>query len=178
MPAKMNATFYQALEVSSDASAEQIKNSYRILARKWHPDCHTGGANKIAANKRMQAMNLAYETLKDPAKRRAYDNELRAKGITTKARTPSPNPHAGKRASSEVRQAVVSLARSYFENLISKHPNCTTVVQGAMRMEMNRRRIFVSNLVNQGHDEEQALWEWAYQMKRVADKMDPDTPRQ
>jgi curved DNA-binding protein CbpA len=178
MPAKMNATFYEALEVAPDASPEQIKNSYRVLTKKWHPDCHVGQTHKDAANKRMQAMNLAYETLKDPAKRRAYDNELRAKGILTRGRTPSPPPHAGKRASIEVRQAVLGLARSYFENLIAKHPNCSTAVQGAMRMEFNRRRAFVSHLVNGGHSEEQALWEWAYQMKRVADKMDPDTPRQ
>lgn len=175
----MNATFYQALEVAPDASPEQIKNSYRVLTKKWHPDCHAGGAGKDAAHKRMQAMNLAYETLKDPIKRRAYDNELRARGFTTTRRTSSPpHPHAGKRASIEVRQAVLGLARSYFENLISKHPNCSTAVQGAMRMEFNKRRAFVSNLVNQGHSEEQALWEWAYQMKRVADKMDPDIPRQ
>ncbi len=174
----MNATFYQVLEVSPDASLEQIKNSYRVLTRKWHPDCHIGHANKVAANQRMQAMNLAYETLKDPAKRRAYDNELRAKGIRVRTRTTSSPPSPGQHASFEVRQTVVKLARSYFENLISKHPNCSTAVQGAMRMELNRRRSFVSHLVNQGHSEEQALWEWAAQIKRIVDKMDPDTPRQ
>ncbi len=173
------ATFYQALEVFPDASPEQIKNSYRVLTRKWHPDCHSGQANKDATNKRMQEMNLAYETLKDPAKRRAYDQELRVKGLKVGGRTPaSPHQNFGQRASFEVRHAAVNLARSYFENLIQKHPNCTTAVQGALRMEMNRRRTFVSHLVNQGYDEEQALWEWAGQMKRVVDKMDPDTPRQ
>jgi len=171
------ATFYQALEVSPDASPEQIKNSYRDLARKWHPDCHAGDANKVAANGRMQAMNLAYETLKDPSKRRAYDNELRAKGLRIRSRTTSSPVPPGKRASFETRQTVVNLACSYFENLISKYPNCATAVQGAMRMEMSRRRTFVSHLVNQGHDEEQALWEWAAQMKRIVDKMDPDVPR-
>lgn len=172
------ATFYQALEVSDHASPDEIKNSFRTLARKWHPDCHIGQVNKDAANKRMQAMNLAYETLKDPAKRRAYDNELRVKGLKVRGRSSSsPHPRPSHRASAEVQQAVLSLARSYFENLIAKHPNCATAVGGAMRVEMNRKRAFISNLVNQGCDEEQALWEWAYQMKRVADKMDPDTPR-
>ena len=171
------ATFYEVLEVSPDASLEEIKNSFRVLAKKWHPDLHAEDANKIAANKRMQAMNLAYETLKDPAKRRAYDNELRAKGIRIRTRTTSNPVHPGKRASFETRQSVLNLARSYFQNLILKHPNCSTAVEGAMRMELNRRRTFVSHLVNQGHDEEQALWEWASEMKRIVDKMDPDTPR-
>ncbi len=171
------ATFYQALEVSPDASLEQIKNSYRVLARKWHPDLHAGDANKITANGRMQAMNLAYETLKDPTKRRAYDTELRAKGVRFSRKTAQTPVPPGKRASFETRQTVLDLARSHFENLIAKHPNCGTAVQGAMRMEWSKRRTFVSNLVNQGHSEEQALWEWAGQMKRIVDKMDPDTPR-
>lgn len=170
-------TLYQVLEVSPDASLEQIKNSYRVLAKKWHPDLHAEDALKVVAHKRMQAMNLAYETLKDPAKRRAYDNELRAKGIRIRTRTAHSPVHSGKRASFEVRQTVLNLARSYFQNLISKHPNCSTAVEGAMRMEMNRRRTFVSHLVNQGHSEEQALWEWAGEMKRIVDKMDPGKPR-
>ncbi len=170
----MNATFYEALELLPDASPEQIKVSYRALAKQWHPDCHPAEADKLAAHEKMQVMNLAYETLKDPARRRDYDAQLRAKGIRPRrARTATP----GKRAAPEVRQAVLSLARSYFENLVAKHPNCTVAVEGALRMELGRRKTFVARLVGEGHDEEQALWEWAYQMKRVADKMDPDIPR-
>ena len=61
--------YYQILGVSKDASGEEIKRAYRKLARKYHPD-----VSKVPdAEQRFKEVAEAYEALKDPDKRRAYD---------------------------------------------------------------------------------------------------------
>ncbi len=56
---------YKVLGVSRDASDEQIKQAYRRLAKKYHPDLNPG--DKEAA-RRMQEVNAAYEQIKNPEK--------------------------------------------------------------------------------------------------------------
>src|SRR5918996_919130 len=60
---------YEVLGVSSDASAEEIKPAYRMLARQFHPDV----SQDPEADRRFKEINLAYQTLSDPHKRRQYD---------------------------------------------------------------------------------------------------------
>lgn len=62
--------YYQTLEVSRDADGATIKSAYRKLAMKWHPDRNPGDSE---AEARFKACNEAYECLKDPQKRAAYD---------------------------------------------------------------------------------------------------------
>jgi curved DNA-binding protein len=61
--------YYAALGVKRDASADEIKTAYRRLARKYHPDV----SKEKDAEEKFKAMAEAYETLKDPEKRAAYD---------------------------------------------------------------------------------------------------------
>ena len=62
--------YYETLGVARDASDDQIKKSYRKLARKFHPDLNPG--NK-ASEERFKEINEAYEVLSDKDKRRKYD---------------------------------------------------------------------------------------------------------
>lgn len=62
--------YYQTLGVSRDADGTTIKSAYRKLAMKWHPDRNPGDAE---AEARFKAVGEAYECLKDPQKRAAYD---------------------------------------------------------------------------------------------------------
>ncbi|MBL1175981.1 DnaJ C-terminal domain-containing protein [Pantanalinema sp. GBBB05] len=62
--------YYDILGVSRDASAEDIKKSFRRLARQYHPDLNPG--NKEAEEK-FKAINEAYEVLSDSVKRAQYD---------------------------------------------------------------------------------------------------------
>lgn len=61
--------YYKILGVDRDASDEAIKRAYRKLARKYHPDVHKGAD----AAERFQAVGEAYDVLRDPEKRAAYD---------------------------------------------------------------------------------------------------------
>jgi molecular chaperone DnaJ len=60
---------YQVLGVPPDASGEDIKRAYRKLARQYHPDV----SQDPEADRRFKEINLAYQTLSDPHKRRQYD---------------------------------------------------------------------------------------------------------
>ena len=61
--------YYKILGVARDASADDIKKAYRKLARKFHPDV----SKEPNAEERFKEMAEAYETLKDPEKRTAFD---------------------------------------------------------------------------------------------------------
>ncbi|MBI9049480.1 MAG: molecular chaperone DnaJ [Anaerolineaceae bacterium] len=61
--------YYEVLGVSRDANADEMKNAFRQLARKYHPDI-----NKEAdAEERFKELNEAYAVLSDPEKRAAFD---------------------------------------------------------------------------------------------------------
>jgi curved DNA-binding protein len=62
--------YYAALGVAKTASEKEIKQAFRKLARKYHPDVNPGDT---AAESRFKEINEAYEVLGDPAKRRKYD---------------------------------------------------------------------------------------------------------
>lgn len=62
--------FYELLEVTRDADGATIKSSYRKLAMRYHPDRNPGDAECEA---RFKAISAAYDCLKDPQKRAAYD---------------------------------------------------------------------------------------------------------
>ncbi len=61
--------YYAILGVERGAGADAIKKAYRKLARKYHPDV----SKEPAAEEKFKEMAEAYETLKDPEKRAAYD---------------------------------------------------------------------------------------------------------
>jgi len=62
--------YYQTLGVAKTASDKDIKNAYRKLARKYHPDLNP---NDAEAHKKFQQLNEANEVLSDPEKRKKYD---------------------------------------------------------------------------------------------------------
>ena len=62
--------YYETLGVARGASAEEIKQAFRKLARLYHPDV---AKNKVTGEAKFKQINEAYEVLGDPEKRRRYD---------------------------------------------------------------------------------------------------------
>ncbi|UNK50088.1 DnaJ domain-containing protein [Lysobacter sp. S4-A87] len=67
--------YYETLGVEPSAGEAEIKTAYRRLARKYHPDV----SKEAGAEEKFKAINEAYEALRDPQKRAAYD-QLRTRG--------------------------------------------------------------------------------------------------
>ena len=73
----LSPTHYELLEVSATATPDEIKQSFRRLAKIFHPDRH---ANSTQANQflqKFQILSAAYEVLSDSHQRRVYDQMLR-----------------------------------------------------------------------------------------------------
>src|SRR5688500_11519448 len=62
--------YYATLGVSKTASAKEVKQAFRKMARKYHPDVNPGDKS---AESRFKEINEAYEVIGDPEKRRKYD---------------------------------------------------------------------------------------------------------
>jgi DnaJ-class molecular chaperone len=69
--------YYTLLGVHRDAAADEIGRAYKRAARSTHPDVHP---DEPSAVKRFTTVTVAYETLGDPARRRAYDRTHLASG--------------------------------------------------------------------------------------------------
>ena len=67
--------YYETLGVKAEASDADIKSAYRRLARKYHPDV----SKESGAEEKFKALTEAYEALKEPDRRKAYD-QIRAGG--------------------------------------------------------------------------------------------------
>jgi curved DNA-binding protein CbpA len=73
-----NQTLYEILGVSPTATQAEIKSAYRHLSKVYHPDLNPSPEAII----RMKEINHAYDVLKNPARRAAYDLELGVEEVT------------------------------------------------------------------------------------------------
>ena len=66
----MSRDHYEVLGVTRHATDDDIKRAYRDLARRYHPDSQPDDPE---AEERFKEISVAYETLRDPERRRRYD---------------------------------------------------------------------------------------------------------
>jgi len=92
--------YYEVLGIAPNASAEEIRRAYHMLAFQCHPDRHQESEE---SHKKMKEINEAYDILSDPIKRREYDlprgygRRLTKfkKGSKVKISVNSPSPYFG-----------------------------------------------------------------------------------
>jgi molecular chaperone DnaJ len=83
--------YYKTLGVAEGASADEIKKSYRKLARKYHPDANKGDSK---AEERFKEISEAYNVLSDEKRRKEYD-ETRSMFGSGRVRMPGSGGTAG-----------------------------------------------------------------------------------
>ncbi len=98
------STLYTVLGLPETATDEQIKQAYRALAKKYHPDLHPGDTETA---KKFSEVNLAMETLGNPAKRKEYDDRRKAEKKQAEARA-----EAAKAAAANAAAAKMAAARA------------------------------------------------------------------
>jgi len=70
------ANHYELLEVPSEASSQELRQAFRSLSKRYHPD--TTDLPEAEAREAFRRLQQAYLTLSDPERRRSYDATLRA----------------------------------------------------------------------------------------------------
>jgi molecular chaperone DnaJ len=80
-----DATHYHILDVSPSASQAEIKRSYRQLVKQFHPDSN----RQVDSHDAIARINVAYEVLGDPQRRRTYDRQI---GNIPSGRSPRDTP--------------------------------------------------------------------------------------
>jgi curved DNA-binding protein len=93
---ELTPDYYAVLGLDRRCSASQVRSAYRLLAKRHHPDVNPGS---FEADARFREVTAAYETLVDPARRRAYDREL-------EEREESPPPPRSSKVERSVTQEV------------------------------------------------------------------------
>ena len=109
--------YYQIMGLSKNASKDQIKRAYKKLARKYHPDV----SKEKNAEDKFKELGEAYEVLKDPEKRAAYD-QLGANWKHKQEFTPPPGWDAGFEFSGgDFTGGKASGFSDFFESLFGRH---------------------------------------------------------
>ena len=67
--------YYTILQIQQNASQDEIKRQFRLLAKKWHPDKKQSNN----AEEKMAQINMAYEVLSNPKRRKMYDQHFSKK---------------------------------------------------------------------------------------------------
>lgn len=107
--------YYKIMGVDRNATQDDIKRAYRKLARKYHPDV----SKESGAQGKFQEMQEAYEVLKDPEKRAAYD-QLGANWQAGQDFRPPPDWDTGFEFSGDFSGAEDSVFSDFFESLFGR----------------------------------------------------------
>ena len=151
---------YKVLGVSPDASDEEIKQAYRRLAKKYHPDLNPDDRE---AARRMQEVNAAYEQIKNPEKARQNPGNGYG-GYYDPFGGYRQQSHTGGSAGEQYQQAAYQYIR------FGRYQEALNALSSAP--ERNARWYYLSALANDGLGNQVTALEHI----RRAVSMDPDNP--
>jgi len=152
---------YKVLGVSPDASDEEIKQAYRRLAKKYHPDLNPG--DPVAA-KKMQSINAAYEQIKDPAKAQPHTGQSGYGGYGYDPFGWQRQSYGGSQSGDSAQQAAYNYIR------FGRYREALNALNSST--ERNARWYYLSALANDGLGNQITALEHI----RRAVSMEPDNP--
>jgi formylglycine-generating enzyme required for sulfatase activity len=111
--------YYEILELSSDATLEQIKNQYRLLVQAWLPEKFASAISQAKAEEKLEEIEEAFGILKDPIKREQYDQQRNSSRREGFPREPGIKRYGQDQsvyeAKQEAREKAAELARKKYE---------------------------------------------------------------
>lgn len=159
---------YKVLGVSRDATDDEIKQAYRKLAKKYHPDRNPGDQE---AAKKMQQVNAAYEQIKDPARAQqsagGYSSYDPFEEVFRQAYGRSGSAHY-RQQSSSTGDTAQQAAYNYIR--FGRYQEALNALQSSS--ERNARWYYLSALANDGLGNQVTAMEHI----RRAVSMEPDNP--
>lgn len=175
--------YYEILEVSPRASYEVIKNAYRALALKYHPDTNRID-DKETAEEKMEQINLAYEVLYNPIRRAKYDEKEKHKNSNNQYYHKS-NDNSHNQESEEkmkmfdcLNELVLSVTtegmkhglNSYLHKLVNKHDSDVYSYLHSSLMHCNL------SMCRLGYDEQgKSLYKNIKEIETIVKKVDNDS---
>lgn len=112
-------THYQILDVSPQASVQQIREAFRTKAKLYHPDRAPAGSEE-----QFHLVQAAYEVLCDPGSRRAYDALLRSRRSSARHRKPaSPTARSTAPDASPERRSHASALDEFLRMFVGSEPD-------------------------------------------------------
>jgi DnaJ domain/TPR repeat/WD domain, G-beta repeat len=102
--------YYEILEIAPGATPQAVKQAYRLLARKWHPDRFTDTEEKAIAEAKFKQINLAYAALKD------YEPTITAAPAQRPPTAPAPHRAPGIPTDGKSPQVLYQTAADYAQH--------------------------------------------------------------
>ena len=117
--------YYLALQISPDATIEEIKTSFRRLARQYHPDLNPDDPQ---AAESFKAISEAYGTLSDPLKRSRYDRDRHLTTSNYSIQNKNPKPSAEIRSAQYYyRRGITQTNQKQYEQAINEYSKAINV---------------------------------------------------
>lgn len=139
---------YEVLRVRTTASQEQIKKAYLELIKKYHPDRYLG--DKVYAERYTAVLTEAYSILKDPERRRIYNEEHNINVTPTRSELWREDQNIKRDKRTEKRMPRKNyeqeISMMYFKNAERKRPKKKSVVRKFLKSKFFFCILFVLGL--------------------------------
>ncbi|EKQ51002.1 MULTISPECIES: DnaJ domain-containing protein [unclassified Clostridium] len=126
--------YYKILNISTEASKDEIKKAFRSLAKKYHPDRNK---NDTDALRKFQEVNEAYEVLNNEDSRRKYEQEFfKAKNTREANSTDNRSNNSSNKKYQDKGESIENLNK-YFESFFGFNANSNNINKDKLQNKKN-----------------------------------------
>lgn len=145
---------YDTLGIKKDATNQEIKDAYKKLIKKYHPDVYSG--DKSFAEKKTQEINYAYDILSDEESKKAYDEEITPTYDYTPPKYNNPESYSYQNYYTKNNNSDFESYKRYSDYHRSKTPNSNytvhdefsdNIVNSVNKMSSKKKTILISTIL-------------------------------